>query len=58
MVELRTVRCCATCKHYQGWLDNMVCGRNDSEIRPYFICDYHEQNSMIIETRKRVCKND
>lgn len=53
MIKLRTVKCCATCQHYQGWFDNMFCGKNNGEIRPYFICDYHKPYSKINGTEDK-----
>jgi len=42
-VLARAVNCCATCKHWQGWLDNMFCGKHKIEIKPYLICDDYKR---------------
>lgn len=37
--NLPVMRCCATCEHFRGWLDNAWCARWEIKVLPYTKCD-------------------
>lgn len=41
----RMVNCCATCNYWQGWFDNMFCGKHEIETKPYLICDDYRKET-------------
>ena len=58
-INLRTVKCCATCIQHGGWLDNMLCNYYAIETRPYWLCDeYDENKTTVSETVKVVFLNE
>jgi hypothetical protein len=43
--NLRAVDCCATCRQWAGWLDDMWCRKYEIDVNPYSICDDFETNA-------------
>ncbi len=46
-MEREVVECCASCKFWQVWFDNMSCKFDDETIKPYEKCSKYESRFVI-----------